>query len=546
MSNTTYLFSSFLQNPEFFFQGYCFIGSDYIYGYEGAKQYVEKTGNEVGAGEDGCYVTAQKKGEEYLFGSDNSGYKKILYYKDEITGVWVVSNSLYLIINHLSDNGISVTPNIPNLLALSNSPTPSQQPLTFITIANEIKLLPLNTILLIGDKTLKVKKLNKYSHIEEDYESLLRDFVKTWSSRIATILSSPNLVIEQALTGGVDSRSVLSLTEISRNALNNEVLAEHYLICGLTRGDTRDIDVAQLISDEYGYTLNPDVNKHIGRIKLNSLQRYNEWKDICLGLYAPIYFPSQLISPYHTLIGGGGGENHRPFYANYLKSSDFKSLINSVTKGLKNKPLAINLKNNLHITSEILKRIGDIENDDLLVAHYKNFRNRFHIGLFPQYRVTFTPLSSYLLDKLVAKGNMDKVRSSQLLYDLMSLVEGLIDIPFDSVEKKATEEQLQNLVTLKDSISIEVGHCYIDSNTPKLDTKPEKALLPKPIDYLKQDFDLACESEIVNELWDETTINSARKVMEHALEVGKLPYAADGRSISVIIATALFGTKNNI
>lgn len=539
-NNTTYLFSSFIDNPAFFFQGYCFVGRDYVYGLEGASTYVEQSGKNIKFGEDGCYILAKKKGDNYEFGSDHSGYKKIFYYKDEISGVWVVSNSLNLMVVHLKENGIEVTPNFAQLVALSKSPTPTQQPTSFDTIVNEIKLLPLNTFLVIGKNTLSVESYESFKVSDMNYDELLADFIETWSSRLATILNNENLIIEQALTGGVDSRSVFSLTQLAKKSLDDQITADHFLNCGLTRGDTRDIDVAEKISACYGYSLNPKRDNYKGRVKLNSLERYNEWKDVCLGTYAPIYFPSLLVSPLHTSIGGGGGENHRPFYADYLKSHDYKQLISSVCKGISDPIFKMSINNAMLATFANLTSINQISADELLNAHYKNFRNRFHIGLFPQYRVTFTPLSSKLLDKLAAAGNMDKIRSSQILYDLMSLVEGLIDFAFDDVKKSPNSNQLKGLTNLSKNFDIKLGNCYIDNSVDHVKTAQNQPTVKSPLICLKQDFDLACKSQTVKTLWGEDYIKDAKAVIESAIENGKLPYAADGRSISVIIATGLF------
>lgn len=540
-NSTTYLFSSFIDNPAFFFQGYCFVGIDYVYGLDGASAYVKQNGKALGFGEDGCYILAKKQGDDYVFGSDHSGYKKIFYYRDEISGAWVVSNSLNLMVVHLKENSIEVTPNFAQLVALSRSPTPTQQPTSFNTIVNEIKLLPLNTFLVIGKHTLSVEKHKNFNISNMNYDELLIDFIETWSSRLATLLNNNNLIIEQALTGGVDSRSVFSLTQLAKRRLNNQITADHFLNCGLTRGDTRDIDVAEKISAHYNYPLNPKRDSYKGRVKLNNLERYNEWKNVCLGTYAPIYFPSLLVSPLHTSIGGGGGENHRPFYADYLKSHDYNQLISSVCKGISDPIFKMSINHSMLATFTHLASINEIGKDELLNAHYKNFRNRFHIGLFPQYRVTFTPLSSKLLDKLAAAGNMDKIRSSQILYDLMSLVEGLIDFAFDDIKKSPDKNQMKSLICLNKDFNIELGSCYIDNTIADYANSTKNQIAgASPLMCLKQDFDLACKSQIAKTLWGEDYIKGAKDMMDVAMEKGKLPYAADGRSISVIIATGLF------
>ena len=59
-NNATYLLSSFEENSDEFFQGYCFDKEDFIFGQSGADEYLKATGKDISFGEDGCYVLAKK------------------------------------------------------------------------------------------------------------------------------------------------------------------------------------------------------------------------------------------------------------------------------------------------------------------------------------------------------------------------------------------------------------------------------------------------------------------------------------------------------
>ena len=114
-----FVFSSNKINPRSFFQGYCFIGSDYIFGNEGSKKLYEEKGIAINGGEDGCYVVAEEIANGFSFSSDFSGNKKIFYYW--VPGYWVVSNSIYLIIEQLKKNKFFLTANYSQLAAIGVS-----------------------------------------------------------------------------------------------------------------------------------------------------------------------------------------------------------------------------------------------------------------------------------------------------------------------------------------------------------------------------------------------------------------------------------------
>lgn len=538
MSDITYLFSSFKENPEFFFQGYCFIGNNYIYGFEGANSYMQETSNSVNPGQDGCYITVEKKGDNYLFGSDYSGYKKVLYFKDPITESWAVSNSLNLLVNHLRENSIEVTPNFSLINLMSQIETSTQQPISYNTIANEIKLLPLNTTLEIGNKVLIINKI--LIDNDKSYKELMVDFIEVWSSRFATLMTDGSLNITQALTGGLDSRAVFALSSLAKEHISDTVNANYKLICGLTKGETIDLDIAQTISDNYGYTLNDEKVKKASSIKLDNMERYKNWKDISLGLYRPVYFPDTAIDPYSISIGGGGGETYKPAYGNYMKPNNFDGLINNLIRKVGVTELEVQIENDLRNTLNQLNYINNSKDLDHLILHCVHFRTRFHAGLFPQYKVTFTPLSSSYLKHMSTNENIEKIKDSQVLYDLINLVDGLLGFPFDDIYKEPKVYNITNLLKIDRPINIEVGKVYIDDKAlSKMEYNLENNS-NQPLELLKEDFDSACQKKLVKSVWGNEFISKAESMLNLAISQGKFRYASDAGVVSAIISTSLF------
>lgn len=540
MSNTTYLFSSFLQNPEFFFQGYCFIGSDYIFGELGAREYVQNTNEEIIAGQDGCYITVKKSGENFVFGSDYSGYKKILYFKDPVTESWAVSNSLKVLVEHLRENSIEVTPNFPLIKLMSQIETSTQQLVTYSTIANEIQLLPLNTTLEIGPKTLIIHKIEYDDN--KTYEELIYNFVEVWSSRFATMMSNESLNITQALTGGLDSRAIFALSNLAKQSLPEGISSKYKLICGLTKGERVDLDIAEEISEYYGYTLNDKNIKDAKLDKLNVWQNYMYWKDISLGLYRPIYFPNSKINPYSISIGGGGGETFKPAYGNYMKPNNFSGLINNLRSKVDDDALEIHLENDLKNTLNKLVYINEAKDLDHLILHCVHFRTRFHAGLFPQYKVAFTPLSSSYLQKMFTKEFIDKVNSSQVLYDLISFMEGLLDFSYDYRDKEPTTKNIDNLIDVDKPLNISIGKVYIGNKNSKVleDENPNGTEFKSPLELLQKNFNQAREKKLVQSIWGEEFISNAEKVLNEAISNKRFRYASDANAISAILATGIF------
>ena len=548
-NDLVYLFSSFIDNPEFFFQGYCFVDADYIFGLEGAEKYHRITGKRIGSGEDGCYITANKEYENYIFGSDHSGFKKIFYYKNPITKNWVVSNSINLMVEHLSEHGIRVSPNYEQLVFMAAKGSFAQQLVSFNTIAAEIMLLPINTSLKIGKECLEINRNASEISLEKSYEELLYNFVEIWVSRFKTLLSNDKLFISQSITGGVDSRAVFALSHLARQEV--KVYADYKLICTLTRGDPIDIDIAQKICSHYDYELNNKDNHTVNKkVKLTNLQKYEVWKDTSLGIYRPIYFPNKGINAFNITIGGGGGENHRPFYGKNIKASaddrfdlfidrfcqniDYNYLNNCEKDNLNNL-----LKQDMDMTIEHLSQQPENQHLDKLVIHYRHFRNRLHAGLFPQYRSAITPLSSKLLDCIANEENIDKLENSQILYDLINLVEGLLDFSFDRQDKEPTANNLKDLVKIKKDMKYVEGKSYIGNvdNTSFPQEKEQGG--SNPLFYLNKDFEAACESSFVKSVWSEEFIESAQEIMTKALLAGRLTHATDGMEISTIISTAM-------
>ena len=543
-NNATYLLSSFEENSDEFFQGYCFDKEDFIFGQSGADEYLKATGKDISFGEDGCYVLAKKVGENFVIGSDSAGYKKILYFHDKKLGVWVVSNSIVLMIEHLTKHSIQITPNLESLLMLSIEISATQQPMTFDTIVKEISILPINTVLTIGKNNLNIEKVQDKEVDIINYNEIILNFANMWASRFSTLMSCGNVLIQQALTGGLDSRAVFSLSHLAYENIDSSNNSDYRLSSYLTNGSDIDIKIADKISSYYGYELNRKGNS-VYKVKyLSDEDNYLTWKNTCLGLYQPIYFPESEIDYKKVKIGGGGGENYRPFYTKRPNTNNYSDFVKLLCSKLNKKNLQLGFAINLY---ETLLRIQDLDQCgkeiDPLILHYRHFRNRFHTGLSPQYRVSFNPLSSKYLANIAKKDNYKKIQNLQVLYDLINLTDNLLSLPYDDPKKAPVKENFDQRIKVNSNISIKKGSIFVGQSVEKdIKSKSSKSVVFK---YLKEDFDRACNTKLVKELWNEDFINKASRVLDKAIVNGKFASAKEGIPISTIIATGLF-RKNTV
>ncbi|WP_156915609.1 MULTISPECIES: hypothetical protein [unclassified Psychrobacter] len=538
MSDSYYLFSSFKENPEFLFDGYCFVGSDFIFGNLGAKNYISENNTKIEGGEDGCYIVAHRQKEKFTFGSDYGGYKKVLYYYDPLNRVWAVSNSLRILVKHLRDFGVNITLNLSQLYfhALTKG-VAAQQPVSFSTIANGIFLLPTNTTLVIDSFGLEIRNNNnnKYENQKLSYNYMLSRYVAIWTARFETIFSDSSLVINQALTGGIDSRAVFSITSLARKKIVSSKKARHSFKCGKIRGDSADLDVAGKITEHYGYNLNENILK--GEIRyLNGEETYSRWKNLSLGLYFPTYFDSRKTNPFHINISGGGGEKYRPYYRQ-SRDDTFEKFIE------RNLSQMESISSQIEMEGAMLNsmRYLDANNQkDPLQLHYSEFRNRLHSGFFSQFIVDISPLNSHLLSD-IADSFSDKISSSQLLYDLINLEPEVLNFDFDKKEKAPKVHHISDL-TLLDGFgeSIQKGKLYLDSNNLEERNTDISSKSNAYTYYLEKDVEKAISTKEVNHIWDKDFINNVESKVRRLSDGERLTHAMEGISISSLIASSMF------
>lgn len=519
-------------SDEQFFQGYCFLGRDMVFGHVGAELLRSATGHSIPPGEDGTYAAMVRQGRRRLFYSDFNGFKKIFYYWSN--GTWAVSNSIVRLIEHMRINNIPVILNKHRLTCAQYRGAIFNQLTSFDTFIDGIKLLPLNYILDVSDKRLMC-----YPYIvtisQKNYPSLLRDAVDLWISRMETVLSDDRVIIRSDLTGGLDSRTVLSLLKKAQERLGESKKAPITFRCGVSERSLDDVRVATALSEKYGFLLNENVGDN--HLRLSQQQSYESWKHSCLGSYFPVYFPNMGPSPYDISFGGGGGENHRPWYARHVGTNDeniaLPLLLKALPEGRDKDLLALEISNNYSdITNNSLE-----ENPSALTQHYRTFRNRFHTGRSPQYLTSYTPLASRHFEDVVRAATPEMTECAQLQYDVMeSLVPGLIDQEFDKAEKSPTDAVRNRLTRFEVGGDASPGILYAPG---KADPAKVNRGSPTTFKMLQDDFEDAAAKPDVVTIWGEEVIQSCRETLSDALANKKFGHAVDARTITAVIASGL-------
>lgn len=519
-----YIFSSFTGLPDSWFDGFCFVGADYVAGSSGFDAYRDATGATIPPGEDGCYLTIRRVGSSHEVGSDYAGYKKIFYYFNG--RVWAISNSIVQLAKHLSDHGVRLTINYPQLVGFKNTSTLALQLSSFRTIFNEIDLLPSWNLIRIDESGLKIAE--RPEQAQGGYEETLTRFANTWANRLETLIRNDKAELTVDLTGGADSRTVFSLVEAARRKAGKKTRAS--LIVKSHKDDRwqADLAVAKKVARSVGVRVNRASSRK--RVHWPLTEAFNGWKDLNIGIYLPIYFPGTVPDFLDVHLHGGGGEKYRQFYKPMAPSAFVDEHIQQT------KPSYLFS----HWKRQFLESVGDVldrrPDVDPLVAHYGEFRNRLHAGRSPQYRAVVSPLASKLLDPVVM--HSDKVNSGQINFDLMeSLLPGIAEFEFDEPGKAPDKTNWQALTRVRVENESGGGRAYTG------DAEVGEGFVGQRVDRAKLFHMLATELEAakgpdIHDFFEKEYLKRAEERVANACKEGTFGKSGNTRELSCILTAA--------
>ncbi|HEX7060416.1 MAG TPA: hypothetical protein VF200_00495 [Woeseiaceae bacterium] len=273
-----------------------------------------------------------------------------------------------------------------------------------------------------------------------------------------------------------------------------------------------------------------------GPQRLSGESSYRLWKDLCLGAYHPIYFPYAAISPEIVYLTGGGGENHRPFYAQFPGAPSARGFVSARARNIPRRAARAEFEAALgQAVGTILE--GAPECPDVLAAHYRNFRNRFHAGREPQYAATLLPLASGLLENCTAVAGDRRFRTGQMLYDIIfNLNPELLGIPFDKARKRPSRRVRRNFTSIGRLADRPAGACF-RGKAPAAPRSRDDA--PRALDFLREDFARA-KAGFAADFLGSAYIRRAQRALDAALHMKGFSGPVASKRVAVVLAAGLF------
>ncbi|WP_256840475.1 hypothetical protein [Ornithinimicrobium faecis] len=436
------------------FTGFAFSGSDFIVGPEGFGAYT-RAGGAIAHHDDGCYLLVRREGAEWVMGSDFKGNCKVFYYQDGDR--WAVGNSIADLVSAVRARGWTITVQ-PHLLSTWEMRIPIwDMCVSYETMVKEIRLLPRWSVLRASPGGIREEIALSLDATEsyDAYVEALRTYVETWMGRIGTIAADDEAHITVDVTGGIDSRAVLTLFLGARQHLGIPFDGAIRFKSDTVERRADDLKVAQNLADHYNFTLNRALHVPTAVRRLTGGQQFARWESFAFGSYRPVYEPGSVTDLHALPFGGQGGEGHRQSYASF---EDPEALFRRERKRYGDDDKFDQVQHAIETSLAVIARQSP--RTPPLLAHFQEFRDRHHAGLNPQYRLRSVPLTGRHLHEASRHLSPEFLLRGQTLRDLHAVTApGLLAIPYDKPGKAATPEMLRDLIKPLD-VSPKLGKVY--------------------------------------------------------------------------------------
>lgn len=427
-----FFISSFNGGRKYNFSGYMCLNESIVIGERGLNKYLEDF-EDLNLYEEieGRFSIVHESDDKVIARTDAFGQDAIYYYFNN--GVWALSNSFLLLCRNLYEEGIDVSLDYDQAQSLKVKHGFTQQLISNDTLIHQVKLLPMDKIMVIDKKErrLKFDKLPGYTFEEYSYCEKIEHYVGRAACINRSLLKYFKGRVTVDITGGVDSRLVLATILAS-----GVDLSDVNFLCAKDAGD--DYRVASLLAEKYGFEIK---NKSFVYGQGSQEVLFDFWKLGNLGVYNPVYFPSSTRPQRLIHFHGASGECFRDFYG-----TDAFSYLSKVAKGQNDQDgvLALNRKFGKFLSCTD----GPVESSEVMFSHYLHFRSRFHFG-----RSTFRNLGEYFVSPLSSLALLSAFRmlslkekeNRSLLLDVFLMCgHDILDIPFDEESKCFSFEDIQS------------------------------------------------------------------------------------------------------
>jgi hypothetical protein len=511
--------SSFSPPEEESFDGYAFIGADFIAGSAGFSRF-RASGGTLAPGADGCYAVLRRSGDAWEAGTDARGLRKLFMYREG--DVWAVGTSLLGLSSHLRSHGVTLRPNLAILRGLGVRQALTAQLNTSHTIFEGVVLIPSFCTVRIEDGAPSVVALPR-GRFPTEYEDALGEHLFTWRSRFSTLIRDPRTTFIADLSGGLDSRVVFAFARASglfEGALARVQIASQERM-------PEDFVAAEKIAQAYGVALNGPAMPM--RTPASAEQALQNWAHHSLGVYMPVYLSPHEFDAFSIRCHGGGGGTFRDIFT----GTTLRNRLLSTRKNFSEETFEEYSSTVLQDLEALSRLRPDVDPQKL---HYREFRNRFHFGHAPQARTTFSPLNSILIDAIADRPNAD---GRQTYFDLMdSLAPGLKNFPYDDPSKAPDVSGTSSVAARLVSIEPEPGRVFAELREAASDKGHQRRAFALFYDLAASALDL---SEVQDVIGDARVISRTRRFLLEVRRQSSRPRAnAPGhQDVSYVLAAAM-------
>lgn len=441
-----FCWSSIDFQPNDFFKGYAFTSSSLIMHKEGYIQYRSKYDSLFNAVRDGRFILSEVCNEYKItrLRGDPSGQSIIYYY--EVDGFWVISESLLKVVERVKSSGFQIAPYQPSIDVFNNKSLSliGGQLVSYNTPVKNLKILSQKEYIEITEKNKSyhfcVKKLPEVD-IYPSYEDFLVNFVKSWKGRLNAISRLP-VDSFLALSGGVDSRAILSLWSSSDpfkklNCHSHKKYESEYKIAE---------ELCQVTGDNFGRGMSGLKSEALSPLASYWLSMYGN-----AAIKTNFGFRNSIVLNKKIHFIGGCS------IGSYYMKSSFQERASRLKS--QHGVAGENVANEIAGALESL----DIDKDDswAMFHHYYNFRSRFHYGneAYTQFgSVQAHPLMDSRLQLLQHYVDKNYASGNGVVRDIIMLSnKKMLGVAFESPDKiKVAAKDLDFMNSHENDLNYEV------------------------------------------------------------------------------------------
>lgn len=425
--------------PRNFFQGYAFTSDSLVFNTLGLfKFYAKEKKTLYDNVDDGRFLLIENVNDDEVFiRGDPAGQYVVYYYVDGRR--WVISDSILLITERLKEQGVKLKPYSNSIDVFKNDSLSlvGGQLLSNNTPVSGIKILPLDLTIKINYKnqspSLSFIK-NTKNNFSLSYEAFLSKFISQWRAKTRALsnLGKENFL---ALSGGVDSRAVLSMLSTNRSV--------EKVKCHSHEANDNEYCIAKKLCEITNVAL-VNGQKSYGNIRINPSDSYRISALSNAGLKTNYSFRSSLARKrsFHYIGGCVVGS--------YYMQNSFEQRVKGFKKTY-GPGVGDNVSDELALSLDEMQ----IERNDpwAMFHHYYSFRARFHYGndCYTKFgALQVNPFLDPLLQRIPSLLEKNYVSANGFMRDVISISNSsLLSIGFDKENKIPVEAINLNLAKVK-------------------------------------------------------------------------------------------------